>query len=688
MGSGAIASDSKKISMIEDLLADRDGDGRIDRLGEQVTVRGRATVGDNVFDDEYLILYVQDQTAGIMVFSDMLDVPVSKGDSLQVTGTLKLHASKPEIVVEDLKILKSGNRVPEAKPLSRVFKNPDDYRGLLVSGEAVIQRGSTPKDIKMLRIAPTTGSDDSLHIFVSRSNVDYEDFNFNTLGAGERIHIRGILIRYISDYNGEMYYQVLPRRRDDLTINNLQPMLEEGAFIYADIDTTSGTIYMLLQSGLWGYNLSGKKWRFLDALADFEGAFSTYEFGFNARTNLIQLWSRGMGKLFNIDPKTYEIERVDQSSEHRNQFGHFPFYRDSTLYAFGGYGFWDYHNMMIHFNHPRNEWRLQAVDQNSPYPSRRIPRTGIFDQQQDRLYIFGGWGTDSGYSEDRNSRSQEFQDIWSFSFGSQKWKKIMTLEQRENGSGSVIHPSKIGEINKQSSSLYLPDEQMWFIPTFDPEPLDDAFYFRAVHLPSHHATGLVSPDFDRSNKFMPTNYFYNPNEDEAVFVGIDNLTNTTTYPVHVHRMPADSLMANISNPPFYLSTKLYYYLIGLVVIGGFLFWFYRKEPNGGKVEEQESKNISYHSLLQASWYNSKEKKLLEYMHQQDRFLGSQEIEELLWSDIESYDYRRRLRNDILKEINRKFKKHYPGVGSIILRKKDPDDNRRYLYGLNKQFIEE
>ncbi len=66
-------------------------------------------------------------------------------------------------------------------------------------------------------------------------------------------------------------------------------MLREGSFIYADIDTTSGTIYVLLDSGLWEYNLSNKNWRFLDALEDFEGAFSTYEFSFNAHTNLIQL---------------------------------------------------------------------------------------------------------------------------------------------------------------------------------------------------------------------------------------------------------------------------------------------------------------------------------------------------------------------------------------------------------------
>lgn len=686
--SEAVASDNEKISRIADLLADSDSDGRLDQLGETVTVRGKATVSTNVINDQYLLLYMQDSTAGIMVFSDTLDVSVSKGDSLQVTGTFKLHSSKPEIVVEDLKVLQSENSAPEAKSLSNVFQDPELYRGLLVSGEAVVQNSSPTDDTKMLRIAPPNGSDDSLHVFVSRANTDYDNFNFDALRSGDRIHIRGILIRYISDFNDKTFYQVLPRSREDLTINNIQPMVNEGSFIYADIDTTSRKIYLLLESGLWRYNLSNKNWRFLDALKDFGGAFNTYEFGFNAQTNVIQLWSRGMGTLYNIDPKTYAIERVDDASKHQNQFGHFPFFRDSTLYAFGGYGYWDYHNMMVHFNHSRNGWELQAVDRSSPYPSRRVPTTGMYNPQQDRLYIFGGWGTESGYPENQNSSSQEFQDIWSFSFDSQQWKKIMTLEELENGSGSLISPSKIGGINKQSSSLYLPKVQFWFIPKFNPKPQDNTFSLRAVHLPSRDSKGLISPDFNRSNKFIPTNYFHNSNKDEAVFIGIDNLTNANSYPVRVQHIPADSLMAKISDPPIYLSTKLYYYLIGLTVIGGVLYWFYRKRDNGKTAEKQVIENISYHSLIQASWCNSQKKKLLAYMHEQDRFLDSQEIEELLWSDIESYDYRRRLRNDILKEINQKFKNHYPSLGSIILRKKDPNDNRRYLYGLNKQLIEE
>jgi len=688
-GSQAVASENENISVIKDLLADRNNDGKPDKLGENVTVRGRTTAGTNILNDQYLLFYIQDSTAGIMVFSDTLDIAVQKGDSLQITGTLKLHASKPEIVVEDLEVVQAKKRIPKAKPLRKAFKNPKRYRGLLVNGEAVVEGNSPLADTKMLQIAPTDGADDSLHIFVSRSNLHYEDFNFDALGIGDRIHINGILIRYTSGYTGKTLYQILPRTPDDLIINNLQPMVSEGSFIYTDIDTTQGMVYMLLKDGLWGYDLSNNSWDFLNPLENFKGALSTYEFGYNTQTNLIQLWSRGMGELFTIDPETFQIEKQDRDSEHHNQFGHFPFFRDSTLHAFGGYGFWDYHNMIVHFNQSRAEWELQNVNRNSSYPSRRVPQTGVYDSQRDRLYIFGGRGTVSENSENQNLKSQEYRDIWTFSFESQEWQKVMTATQLENDSRGYGRPSIIGKINNQSSSVYLPGEQMWLIPTYDPDPLFETFSFRTINLSSNSENGLISPDFIRSGKFAPTNYHYFPEKDEVVFIGVKNVTNATAYPVGVHQMPADSLMAKISDTSFYLSNTAYYVLIGLAIFGGALFLFYRNQAaNDKKIEEDTNKIPLEDSFIQASWLNEREKKLLTYMKEHDHFMESQEIEELLWSDIESYDYRRRLRNDILKDINQKFKKHHPDLGKLILRKKDPNDKRRYLYGLNKQLVKE
>ncbi|SMO64794.1 hypothetical protein SAMN06265218_10841 [Fodinibius sediminis] len=679
-----------EISRIAELLADHDGNGQPDRLGERVTVRGRATVGTDVFSEQYMILYMQDSTAGIMIFSDTLDTPVARGDSLHVTGTLEVHASKPEIVVEHLEVVEGDSRIPEVVPLNRVFGDPGRHRGVLVSGEAIVQNGDYGKDIKMLRIAPPDGSKDSLHIFVSRSSVYYDDFKFDMLDGGEKIRIRGILIRYVSGYTGETFYQILPRSRQDFAIRGLRPMLEDGSFVYADIDTTSERVYVLLKNGLWSYDLIDDRWRFLDAMKDVEGAFGQFEFGVDPQGGVIQLWSRGVGEVYTVDPDTYDIEREDRSFDHRNQFGHYPFYREGRLYVFGGYGFWEHHNIMVFYNQSHHRWGIQQVDRDSPLPARRIPGTGLYDQKRDQLYIFGGEGTEAGYASAGDVSPRKFRDIWRFSFNNQKWDKILTIDQSSREAANAAVSPAIGRTNKKSSSLYLPDERMWFLPSFNAKPSGDRFHLRPVDLRSQETKAEISLEFGSSSQFIPTNYLYNPNAEEAVFVGVETLSNTESHPVRIFRLPADSLLARIGESPFYASMQLYYYLTGLALIGGILFWVYsnRKADDNTKEKEEEQRDfISLDILLQGGEFNSKEVRLLEYMHEQGRFMDSNEIEELLWSDVESYDYRRRLRNDIIKSINKKFVKQVSGEDELILRRKDPNDNRRYRYGLNQNLLE-
>ncbi len=64
-------------------------------------------------------------------------------------------------------------------------------------------------------------------------------------------------------------------------------------------------------------------------------------------------------------------------------------------------------------------------------------------------------------------------------------------------------------------------------------------------------------------------------------------------------------------------------------------------------------------------------------------MESHELEVESWPDITNYDYRRKLRNETIKSLNEKFKVELDGEEAIY-RKKDPNDNRRFLYGLNER----
>lgn len=686
----ATGSEYRDVQNIAELLKDKNRDGKPDLLGEKVKVSGRATVASGVLNEHYLIVYIQDSSAGIMVFSNTIQTDIREGDSLLVSGTLEIHSSKPEIVVEQLE--KVGNDKSQPSPISinRAFRNPEQFRGKFVSGQAVAVNNDFGKNRKMLEIAPANESEGKLYIFVSRSNVHHDAFNFNLIEKDDRIKVDGVLIRYISDFTGDTLYQVLPRKPRDFAISGIRPTLNDGSLLYADIDTARSRIYTLLDSGLWQYDLTDESWQYLDALDEIDRPLNGYEFGVDPYSGLIKLWSRGIGKMFTVDPENFEVQRVDRSFDHRNQYGHYPFFRDSTLYAFGGYGLWEMHNLIVFYNRRMDKWSIQNVDNSSPYPNRRQPQTGVYIPENDELYIFGGQGTKAEHPDDKNAIQKTFSDIWRFSFKEQAWEKVMTLDLHGHSDEGTLTQAKIGNTNKRSSSFYLPDEQLWFIPCSNSDSYEGQFNMQPVYLDAKYAESSISLDFGSSNVFKPVNFFYDANREEAIFVGINNISSTGSHPVQIMRVHKNELLAKVNGAPFYASISSYYYFLIFGVIGLIIFWFYKNSTGGDEnTEKQEADIITLPSLLQEDWLNRQERKLLKFIYESGRFMESHEIEEHFWDDVESYDYRRRLRNDTINSINSKFRENFPEKeGRLILRRKDPDDNRRYLYGINKEPLNE
>lgn len=77
--------------------------------------------------------------------------------------------------------------------------------------------------------------------------------------------------------------------------------------------------------------------------------------------------------------------------------------------------------------------------------------------------------------------------------------------------------------------------------------------------------------------------------------------------------------------------------------------------------------------------------MVDILKEHNYELDSSDLEEKVWPDIENFDYRRKLRNDTINSINKKFKKHTDLAGSVILRHKDPSDKRRHIYSLSEEF---
>ncbi|HBQ58217.1 MAG TPA: hypothetical protein DD671_00920, partial [Balneolaceae bacterium] len=99
-------------------MADGDGDGEMDRLNQKVTISGRSSVDNLSFNERLLSVYIQDDKAGVQVFSGELQADIKRGDSVIVRGSLQLYYNKPEIIADTVIIVDTAPDPPKPIPLS------------------------------------------------------------------------------------------------------------------------------------------------------------------------------------------------------------------------------------------------------------------------------------------------------------------------------------------------------------------------------------------------------------------------------------------------------------------------------------------------------------------------------------------------------------------------------------------
>lgn len=248
--SQSAVADSNSVQTVSDIVSEREQDGKLSYLGKRVTVSGRANVGASVFDEDNNYLFIQDDSAGILVFfPDSLNrsVNINRGDSAVVTGRVELYYEKPEIVVEDYRVIESDSRFPSSLTLDEVYKEPEDYLGMLVEDEAVVVGKTQGKRYKKLTISPAENADRTLVVFVSGSHTQFDNFYFDKYKAGDRIAVQGIVDKYTFQNSGNTIYEILPRTTEDISYAGIPPHYVK-AFLFG------GGFLFLLVIG-WVYTL-------------------------------------------------------------------------------------------------------------------------------------------------------------------------------------------------------------------------------------------------------------------------------------------------------------------------------------------------------------------------------------------------------------------------------------------------
>ena len=464
------------------------------------------------------------------------------------------------------------------------------------------------------------------------------------------------------------------------------PLLQARSPIYADIDTVNRRLLMLVEEGLWQYDLDEDTWTFLSALDSFDESLNKIEFAYDENSGQAFLWDRGVGRVFTINMVDYSIQRIDHSFNHRNQFEHQAVVKDSTIYAFGGYGYWSWKNYITYYNHDLKEWNIQNVSPDSEVPSPRIPLAGAYQPDLDQMYIFGGTTpVNELRADDQYTVNKLIHDIWCFSFSTNQWDRLgeMELDAEYYYRGSRYR--RFGRVNSVSESIFSRSSGFWYIPVIT-QGRGDIVRLLPVDT---YAGKIYSPVLMKqyeSDEFIGSNFMYDPLNREIVLIGVKTISGSESFPIEVVRIPEDSILSQINDRDGSLTAR-WEWLAGGAAILALLFIAYLKwGKRGSTTEDEVSEKIEEGYLRKAEWLKNDEKTLLITLIRESSFMESDQLEVKVWPDIDNYDYRRKIRNETINAINDKFRHRYGVDKELIIRKKDPDDNRRYLYGLNDEYV--
>ena len=115
------------------------------------------------------------------------------------------------------------------------------------------------------------------------------------------------------------------------------------------------------------------------------------------------------------------LTRIDNSFDHKMQYGSAIFNHNNEIYRFGGYGFFSARNFIIKYDFDTNEWEPITL-KNNLSPSARFDFTYI--NTEDQFVIIGGRAVDTS----NRKLIVNLEDSWSYSFKNKEWIPILSSE--------------------------------------------------------------------------------------------------------------------------------------------------------------------------------------------------------------------------------------------------------------------
>ncbi|MGQ0814250.1 MAG: ATP-binding protein [Gemmatimonadota bacterium] len=192
-------------------FADQNRDFIPDQKGRVVRVRAKITSGARVTGPKAQLIYAQDETRGVVLFSrdtTMLNL-LERGDVVEVVGEVDQYRGMEQLAVKTLKLIGNGREV-QPRRLKTAEAVKEANAGLLVriSGKLLVEKSERAVTVEL------TDNTGTITIFVSRSNL-LDAGLVRRLEEGGRATVVGIVSQFDKEPPYDSGYELIPRDPSD-----------------------------------------------------------------------------------------------------------------------------------------------------------------------------------------------------------------------------------------------------------------------------------------------------------------------------------------------------------------------------------------------------------------------------------------------------------------------------------------
>lgn len=341
----------------------------------------------------------------------------------------------------------------------------------------------------------------------------------------------------------------------------------------------------------------------------------------------------GTGQVYQFEPSKNTFSRLDKTYYKGHNFEASQFIRKDTLYNFGGYGFWNYTNVITYYDSIQKEW--QVVRPENSGPESLVGGYQGYSLADDKFY--------SGAAEHepvRKNINKTIEDvIYAFDFKELKWSILGKINpDLPFKSQRSIYWDGEHFIQWSADKLYLIDPAANKVYCLD----DPKKYYQAN---------------DKFYRIGDTIYSYWTNKTTIVKLSKKELLKQAKRFGEFYTKPIRSIST-------FILTALAMGLLGFAIFG-----IYKKRKSGTR---------SHH------WFDAIELELLNRMtlleDSEDKQLSVIQINEILNIEHKAPDNQRRIRMKFFKDINTKLLIHFK-VEEAIERIQSDEDKRLLLYRL-------